>query len=84
MERIYFPLSDNESIEFQIDAKFDIIYMSPHGYIAISMDAVHLRAFIRCMTDALPELEQCERIQEDTDLINGHGNLQDGPMPGNP
>jgi hypothetical protein len=81
MERVYFDLNENESIEFQLDDKFDIVYMSPHGYIAISLDAVHIRAFLRCMTDALPELEAMERLLDDGRLINGPGNLRDKPMP---
>ena len=84
MHNCEFQLSNNETIEFQIDGQFEIIYNNPSAYLCICMDAVHLRAFIRCMTEALPELEQAERISEDIDLINGRGNLQDGPMPTNP
>ena len=80
-ERTYFNLSEHESIEFQLDDGFEIIYSSPHSYVAITLDAAHVRAFIRCMAEALPELEACERLGEDVDLINGRGNLNEKKMP---
>ena len=76
METLRFEVGPDEQVEFSpTDGTLDITLSSPHVYVSISLNAVHVRALLRCLPAMIQDIEASEQISEDVDLMN-KGNVR--------